>query len=135
MFFLHKKHLSAEDVMILTVISSFISSFIFWITTGIIKRIGIWMGKLLKKTYDWFKKLYRRYIEQKLNINELIAVEKKMKNGGKLKWYEKKSYYEFKEQQKKAKEEWAKQSVKLNNGIKKMNETIKNMRNMDKFFK
>lgn len=90
--FLNQRTLKAKDVIIVSVLSSFF----FWILSGFIKKIWSLLLKLIKWLKSYCKKIIRKYVKQQLTVNELLEVEKRLQNGGELRWYEKKSYYEYK---------------------------------------
>jgi hypothetical protein len=90
--FLNQRTLKAKDVIIVSVLSSFF----FWILSGFIKKIWSLLLKLIKWLKSYCKKIIRKYVKQQLTVNELLEVEKRLQNGGELRWYEKKSYYGYK---------------------------------------
>jgi ribosomal protein S18 acetylase RimI-like enzyme len=66
--------------------------------------------------------MYRKYIKQQMNLNEYIELQERLENGGKLKWYERKGYAEYKlqEQQFQKKNKTSIASLNINKEIKKM---------------
>lgn len=88
--YLNKEAINRKDII------SVLSLFVFWIMKDILIEIKDILVKLISKsisfTFKKFKTLNRKYIKQKPNINEIIEIEERLLNGGKLKWYEKRLY-------------------------------------------
>jgi hypothetical protein len=61
--------------------------------------------KIIKK---FVRKKHKKYIEQHMTFLEFEVARKRIEQGGKLRWYEKKNYKNIEESIKKADESWKK---------------------------
>ena len=91
--FLNQKNLKAKDIIIITISSSFI----FWLISSLLNKIMLFIIKLSRLNLKKINDMHRKYIKRKLKGKEYFNIVKRLENGEKLKWYEKKSYYTNKE--------------------------------------
>ncbi|MDX5474502.1 MAG: hypothetical protein LPK00_03095 [Bacillaceae bacterium] len=97
--FLTSTELRAIDVILITVLSSLI----FWLMTGLLSKLGNFIHKKITLViFSKFKEVNRKYIKQTVSLSEIIEIEKRLREGGELKWYERKSYAKYKELTKKS---------------------------------
>jgi hypothetical protein len=79
------------DVIAISIITTFVtfllarSSTVIW--SLIVKGLQLFWSRI--------KRLNEKYIKQQINLNEMIEIENRLENGGKLKWYEKKPYKKY----------------------------------------
>jgi hypothetical protein len=81
------------DVIVVSVATSFVT----FILAKFASSIWSLIIKGFKNLGLRIKKLNRKYIKQKMSMKEMMELNKRLANGGKLKWYEKKPYKKYQE--------------------------------------
>jgi hypothetical protein len=127
--YLNKEQKTAKDVILLAVIGSLV----FAVMAFVFRIIGRLIYHNYKKGHNVLKLYFRLFIKQELNLNEYLDVQERIEKGGKLKWYEKKSYYLFHAEEEKMKEK----AISLDSlvGRSSTDKFIKEMNNWDYYKK
>lgn len=86
--YLTQKQENALDVIFLAVAVGIIMAILTKLYKSIINFIN--------RMRFTFSKMYRKYIKQQMDLNEYIDLQKRLENGEKLRWYERKGYSEYK---------------------------------------
>lgn len=86
--FLFEKEVAVIHLIAVAIFSPLIFQLLRKLSTAIWKTINAIFGPAFK----FIAKIKRRYIKNKLTRDECISIDKRLKNGGKLRWYEKKAY-------------------------------------------
>ena len=99
--YLNKEAITGKDVIIISVLSSFVFLLLKGLFRSLFNRIKDLIMKLMDITLKRIKYVYRKYVKRSLTMEELIDINIRLESGGKLRWYEKKGYDNFVEQFKK----------------------------------
>jgi len=93
-------YVTHEQVTVLdTIIIALITSALTFIFGSFFKAIGNLLKKAILALYGKIKMRYTRfhniYFKHRLSVTDMLIIVKRLEDGGKLKWYEKKAYKPF----------------------------------------
>ncbi|OZB98124.1 hypothetical protein [Paenibacillus sp. XY044] len=126
--YFNKEQVRAIDVVFLSLLTSFFLWIINFIFKKLVKLMSPRIGKLKKIIELYYKLIFKNV----MNGRYLVALERRLAAGGKLKWYETKAYNKFKEEirtyNEEHKEEISKLETNLTNQVNHLNNEFKNFR-------
>ncbi|MFC7062834.1 hypothetical protein [Halobacillus seohaensis] len=102
------KELRAIDVIVITVVSSFLFTYANRIVVAIVKLSNKKGKRWYRTTQIFFRKHKRMAKGETLNLYEFLQLKERLENGGKLRCYEKKSYLKSKRDHDKAQKKYGK---------------------------